>query len=389
MTIEELQVGFVANTDLEQHIETNDQEALVNAFKEKVQQSGDGNYKEGIHAPSAHAPKHWYSKKLSGWVHHHLISEDFKVAVEKKYGVFVIQRASGEFHYEEQPIFTRIGMHLLFAGRAQEKLVHSEMMHKLFLHESKKQGIFFSDPKSTKQIPSFVSHYGIDMSEYVQQDLAAYKNFNDFFTRAISPAARPIAEPENKDIIVSAADCRLNVFKNITDATTFWIKGKNFTLANLLQDDALATSLDGGAIAIFRLAPQDYHRFHVPSHCTVQSIKDIAGTYYTVNPCTVREELDVFTENRRQVITMKNHRDQPFALVAIGALLVGSIELTNCKQGATLTKGQEAGQFCYGGSTVVVVFPKDTVQWDDDLLQHSTQSFETLIHVGDHIGKFI
>ncbi|KAI8074422.1 phosphatidylserine decarboxylase-domain-containing protein [Gongronella butleri] len=389
MTVEELEVGFVPRNDVESHIEDKNHEALIETFKFKVEQSGEGNYKEGIHAPSAEAPKHWYSKKLSGWVHHHLISDDFKVAVEKKYGVFVIKRDTGEFHYEEQPIFTRLGMHLLFAGHYQEKLVSSEMMHKLFLHESQKQGMYFDKPKSAVQIPSFVEHYGIDMSEYEVQDLAKYENFNAFFTRALRADVRPIASPDDDSVLVSAADCRINVYKTIDDATTFWIKGKNFTLSNLLRDNDLAKELAGGSIAIFRLAPQDYHRFHIPCQGTLESINDIDGTYYTVNPCTVREELDVFTENRRKVMKMKDVHGRPFALVAIGALLVGSIELTNAKEGITLKKGQEAGQFCYGGSTVVAVFPKDTAQWDDDLEGHSKQSFETLIKVGDRIGKFI
>jgi phosphatidylserine decarboxylase len=64
-------------------------------------------------------------------------------------------------------------------------------------------------------------------------------------------------------------------------ATTFWIKGKNFNLANLLQDQDLADQLEGGSLAIFRLAPQDYHRFHIPSRGTIESIRPISGTYYT------------------------------------------------------------------------------------------------------------
>lgn len=59
------------------------------------------------------------------------------------------------------------------------------------------------------------------------------------------------------------------------------IKGRNFTLANLLQNQELANELEGGSIAIFRLAPQDYHRFHIPAKGTIQEINPISGTYYT------------------------------------------------------------------------------------------------------------
>lgn len=73
----------------------------------------------------------------------------------------------------------------------------------------------------------------------------------------------------------------MNVFSSIDAATNLWIKGKNFNLSNLLQDQELADQLEGGSIAVFRLAPQDYHRFHIPAKGTIEKINPIAGTYYT------------------------------------------------------------------------------------------------------------
>ncbi|CAO3587773.1 unnamed protein product [Absidia cylindrospora] len=391
MTIaEEPTVDFQPNHALEKHIDAGNHDELMKALSASVSQSRNGNFDDGIHTPSAKAPKHWYRRKLSGWIHQHLVPDHFQVAVEKKYGVFVVLRDTKEFHYEEMPIYTRIGMHLLFAGHYQEKLVDTSIMHRLFHHESVQQGVYFTDPKSASQIPSFIDHYSINMSQYAIQDPSAYVNFNEFFTRAILPEARPIADPHNSDVIVSAADCRLNVFSDIDQATEYWIKGKNFTLANLFQDEELAKSLDGGSIAIFRLAPQDYHRFHSPAQGIVQSISNIDGTYFTVNPCTVRESLDVFTENHRQVIKMKDSMDRPFAVVAVGALLVGSIVLTNAEMnGASLAKGEEMGYFQYGGSTVICVFPKDTVVWDEDVVKTSASSFETYVRMGERIGAFV
>jgi phosphatidylserine decarboxylase len=39
----------------------------------------------------------------------------------------------------------------------------------------------------------------------------------------------------------------------------------------------------GGALAIFRLAPQDYHRFHSPVDGRIGKMTYISGEYYTVN----------------------------------------------------------------------------------------------------------
>lgn len=160
-------------------------------------------------------------------------------------------------------------------------VVGSSVMHTLFLKETLRQGTYFTQPESVKQIPSFVQHYSIDMNNYVIQDVAEYKNFNEFFTRAILPEKRPVADTHDDNVLVSSADCRLNVFDSVDSATELWIKGKNFTLGNLLKDEQLAESLQGGSIAVFRLAPQDYHRFHIPAKGTIESMNTLDGTYYT------------------------------------------------------------------------------------------------------------
>lgn len=160
-------------------------------------------------------------------------------------------------------------------------VVGSSVMHTLFLKETLRQGTYFTQPESVKQIPSFVQHYSIDMNNYVIQDVAEYKNFNEFFTRAILPEKRPVADTHDDNVLVSSADCRLNVFDSVDGATELWIKGKNFTLGNLLKDEQLAESLQGGSIAVFRLAPQDYHRFHIPAKGTIESMNTLDGTYYT------------------------------------------------------------------------------------------------------------
>lgn len=108
-----------------------------------------------------------------------------------------------------------------------------------------------------------------------------------------------------------------------------------------------------------------------------------------MNPCTVNEDLDVFTDNHRSITTVKSQHGFNYAFVSIGALLVGSIVMTHAEPEKELEKGQEMGYFQYGGSTVIAVFPKDTVVWDEDLLDHSNKSIETLVQMGERIGRFI
>jgi phosphatidylserine decarboxylase len=176
-------------------------------------------------------------------------------------------------------------------------------------------------------------------------------------------------------VIVSAADSRLVVFDSVDAATKLWlvashyfptdsyppwnrIKGRFFTLGRLLGSSALLKALGPNpSLAIFRLAPQDYHRFHAPLACTLRKITSIPGEYYTVNPQAVNEKLDVFTGNRRDVcwaegkVRLKEEveaRKVDVAIVAVGALLVGSVGWDK-KEGGALEKGEGMGYFQYGG----------------------------------------
>lgn len=83
-----------------------------------------------------------------------------------------------------------------------------------------------------------------------------------------------------------------------TRLTAHRIKGKEFTLPRLLLGDNAVEGnpkydaiLNEGeaSIAVCRLAPQDYHRFHSPVSGTVVDITDIPGQLYTVNPQAVNE----------------------------------------------------------------------------------------------------
>lgn len=91
--------------------------------------------------------------------------------------------------------------------------------------------------------------------------------------------------PGDPTRLVSGADCRLMAFETISEATKLWIKGREFTVARLLGD-AYKDQVEryvGGALVIFRLAPQDYHRFHSPVDGTIGPMTYISGEYYTVN----------------------------------------------------------------------------------------------------------
>ncbi len=118
-------------------------------------------------------------------------------------------------------------------------------------------------------------------------------SFNEFFYRELKPGARPCSAPNNPKVVVSPADCRCVGFNKVDDATKIWIKGREFTISRLLGNayPEDAKRFEKGALGIFRLAPQDYHRFHIPVDGTLGEPKLIKGEYYTVNPMAIRSAL--------------------------------------------------------------------------------------------------
>jgi phosphatidylserine decarboxylase len=167
-----------------------------------------------------------------------------------------------------------------------------------------KQGIKYDDPSSAREIPTFIEFHGLNVDEFLDP-VESYsmlfpapylrltliiiplptENFNEFFYRKLNPSARLVEKPDDPYRLVSAADCRFMAFTTVDDATRLWIKGREFTVARLLGEayKDQAERYTGGALAIFRLAPQDYHRFHSPVDGRIGAMTYIAGEYYTVN----------------------------------------------------------------------------------------------------------
>ncbi|KAH8756549.1 phosphatidylserine decarboxylase-domain-containing protein [Hyaloscypha finlandica] len=341
-----------------------------------------------IHGSSTSVESHtWLSKILpAGTIE----------SVENKFhlGNYVLDRQTGEKIWEAMSIYVRVGMHLLYYGSAQENALHWKRTLQLLQSQSEKMGMEYDSPESKQHINPFIKSFQLEptLFEMVEPDPNAYPTFNAFFAREIKESARPIAEPENDLATSSPADCRLTAFPSVDLATKYWIKGYGFTLERLLGSPELAAQFNGGSLVIARLAPQDYHRWHAPVSGTVRGIKDIPGAYYTVNPQAINEPgtLDVFCENKRSVMTLeRSATGSPVAIVAVGAMLVGSIKYVGGVDtvGTQVRRGQCLGAFYYGGSTVIVVYPPGEVALDDDLVKNSVEhNMETYMKVGWRTG---
>jgi phosphatidylserine decarboxylase len=221
----------------------------------------------------------------------------------------------------------------------------------------------------------------------VLNPIVEFKTFNQFFYRKLKPDARPCSAPDNPHIIVSPADCRSVVFNKMEEAQSIWVKGRDFSVKRLLGDayPEDAERFRGGSLGIMRLAPQDYHRFHIPVDGVIGEWKTIDGEYYTVNPMAIRSALDVYGENIRVVVPIDSEVHGRVMVICVGAMMVGSTKITR-KAGEHVRRAEELGYFAFGGSTILLLFEPGVMKYDDDLVSNSTGALETLIRVGMSIG---
>lgn len=123
-----------------------------------------------------------------------------------------------------------------------------------------KQGRRFDNPNSVREIPAFIKFHKIPLDE-VWKPISSFRTFNEFFYRKLKPGSRPADFPNDPTVAVSPADSRMIAFESVSEASRIWIKGVEFSLKKLLGGSPSAKNFDGGSLAVFRLAPQDYHRY--------------------------------------------------------------------------------------------------------------------------------
>ncbi|KAF9236303.1 phosphatidylserine decarboxylase-domain-containing protein [Melanogaster broomeanus] len=333
----------------------------------------------GNFVTASQAQRKWYARIIA-----QVSSGHYKLGANSA-NIIVQNRITGHLEEEKMHMYVRLGIRLLYKGARGS--MEGARARRLLKSLSIKQGTKYNSTESARDIQAFIDFHGLKVDE-VLEPIDSFKTFNQFFYRKLKPDARPIDSPDDPTRLVSAADCRLMVFETVSEATRLWIKGREFSIARLLGDAYRdeAERYTGGALAIFRLAPQDYHRFHLPVDGTIGHMTYISGEYYTVNPQAIRSALDVYGENARKIVPIDSPQFGRVMAVCVGAMMVGSIQ-TTVDEGDQVKRGQELGYFAFGGSTIVVLFEKGAVEWDEDLIVNGRASLETLVRVGMGIGR--
>ena len=229
---------------------------------------------------------------------------------------------------------------------------------------------------TTRFIRWFVAKYDVNMDEAANPDINSYHSFNDFFTRALKPGVRPLAQAD----FICPVDGRISQFGAIEGDQIFQAKGHKFSTTALVGGDAsLAAKFEHGSFANLYLSPRDYHRIHMPCEGKLKRMIYVPGELFSVNPTTARGVPGLFARNERVVCEFDTSFG-PFVLVLVGATIVGSMatvwhgvvnpprlpdvtEWTYTDKEIVLKKGEEMGRFLLG-STVVMLFPKDTLHFN-------------------------
>ena len=229
---------------------------------------------------------------------------------------------------------------------------------------------------TTAIIRWFVGRYQVDMSEAADPDIGHYASFNDFFTRALKPGARPIAQSD----LVCPVDGAISQFGPIAQDQIFQAKGHHYSTTALVGGDAaLGQRFRNGSFATLYLSPKDYHRIHMPCAGRLTRMVYVPGDLFSVNPVTARGVPGLFARNERVVCVFESAQG-PFVLVLVGATIVGSMatvwhgvvnppRLADVRtwtyegQDIMLQQGEEMGRFLLG-STVVMLFPEGPLQFN-------------------------
>lgn len=243
-------------------------------------------------------------------------------------------------------------------------------------------------------IKRLIRKYGVDLSCVEEPDIEKYIHFNAFFTRALKPESRPIAE--DPLAIASPADGFISQIGQIREGKMIQAKNIDYSVDRLLGCDARHYSLEQGRFVNIYLSPSDYHRVHMPITGQLKEMTYIPGNLFSVNPTYVATIPDLFARNERVIALFETEIGQ-MALVLVGAMVVGNIEMVWEKkitsfstrkiktwdysgQNMVFNKGQEVGRFLLG-STVIVLFPDSKVTWHQGI-----QSGDA-VKMGEALGK--
>ncbi len=262
-----------------------------------------------------------------------------------------------------------------FIGKILATIITKKVFSKIY-------GALQNTRLSRRKIAAFIKNYEIDMEQFeVPKD--GFKNFNQFFIRALKNKARIFIEDQN--IMPAFAEGRYLGFKEIKDEQIFPVKGKFLDFNLLVSNSKWLNTFKDGPLLIARLCPVDYHRFHFPDDAEILDQYEVLGNLHSVNPVALKAKEDIFITNERHITILKTKNFGILAYIEVGATCVGKI--IQSPYNKVVKRGEEKGYFLFGGSTVIVIGQKGAWTPDKTILEMTDKKIETYVCLGDRVGE--
>ena len=237
-------------------------------------------------------------------------------------------------------------------------------------------GLFMNSRLSKYKIKSFVEKNNINTFEYEAKN---YKSYNDFFTRKVIPYKRPISA--SKSNFIAPCDSKMIAY-TINEDLTLNIKDSYYSINTLINKDIINDYI-GGLALVFRLSTDNYHRYCYVDSGTKGKNHRIKGIFHTVQPISLKR-YNLFKTNTREYTILNTNNFGKIIQVEIGAMGVGRIK--NNHSSYEYKKGEEKGYFEFGGSTIVLLLKKNSIELDKDIEENSKEGIETIVKYGEKIG---
>lgn len=222
-------------------------------------------------------------------------------------------------------------------------------------------------------IPLYTKVFKIDQFES-KNNFSTFATLHDLFIRQLKTGVRPIVKDDQA--VASPVDGVLEDYGDIRVDKNIIVKGKTYSIQEMLGNDTSLKKYLGGKYIVLYLSPSHYHRIHAPIAGKVIGRWTLGQKSYPVNKWGMKYGKAPLSKNYR-IITELQHQQICMAIVKVGAMFVNSIEMSD--ETKQLKKGQEFSYFSFG-STVVLLFEKDSFEIDEELQVPGD------VRVGEKIG---
>ncbi|WP_391116132.1 phosphatidylserine decarboxylase [Psychrobacillus sp. L3] len=216
---------------------------------------------------------------------------------------------------------------------------------------------FAQSKLSKKMIPSYIKYFDITIQE-ISNNIQDFSTLHEFFIRNVKQESRPVEQLESA--VVSPVDAKVEKFGTISLDGVFHVKGKSYTLRDIIGSEKLADEYVNGKYIVLYLSPAEYHRIHAPTDGKVLRQYILGNKSYPVNKWGLQYGKNTISGNYRLLTEIEMPNTKNCFFIKVGAMFVNSIELTNTSKG--WIKGEEVGYFSFG-STVVMLFSEDSIEF--------------------------